>query len=201
MKNISYDVQSSLKGKLLVASPSMSDNRFYKAVILITNHDEKGAVGVIINKNSAHKFVHIIKSIDANYDESRINLGDQQINIVLGGPVNSNSLFIIHSPDYKVRDTQKITDTIHMTNQLNILSDLANNNGPKKSIISIGCAMWKTNQIEQELFSDSWFISDLNENLVFDIQVNQMYDNVFSTLGFRSFENNSALFISNKLKS
>ncbi|MDR2007834.1 MAG: YqgE/AlgH family protein [Alphaproteobacteria bacterium] len=200
MTNIDYISLNSLRGKLLLSSPAITDNRFYKSVILITDHSSSGATGVVLNKISAHKFSHIIKSINTNIDESSINTGDQKINIVLGGPVNSNSLYILHSNDYNSRDTQKITDYIYMTNHGSIIEDIAKNIGIANSIISIGCATWSANQLEYELLGNTWFLAEPEKDSIFEIPAVKLYDELFKKAGFKENENNPAMFVNKSFK-
>lgn len=198
--NIDHTLENSLAGKIIISSPAIPDNRFYKSVILITDHSKDGAKGIVLNKISAHKFSHIIKSINSKIDENIIDLGNQQICIVLGGPVNSNNLFIIHSEDYLGKDTKKINNSLYMTNQLNIIEDISNNKGPKNSIISIGCATWTSNQLEYELLGNNWFIIDADEPSIFEIPTLKLYDELFKQAGFLENENNPALFLINSYK-
>jgi putative transcriptional regulator len=199
-KNIDYNLENSLAGKIIISSPAIADNRFYKSVILITDHNKEGTKGIVLNKISAHKFSHIIKSINSNIDDSLIDLGEQNICIVLGGPVSSNNLFIIHSEDYMGKDTKKINDSLYMTNQLNIIEDMSKNKGPKNSIISIGCATWSVNQLEYELLGNSWFIINANDSSIFEIPTLKLYDELFARIGFLESENNPAIFLMNSYK-
>ncbi|MDR0483920.1 MAG: YqgE/AlgH family protein [Alphaproteobacteria bacterium] len=197
---LDYISLNSLTGKLLVSSPAISDNRFYKSIILITKHDSSGATGIVLNKISAHKFSHIIKSTNILIDETAVDLNEQNINIVLGGPVNSNNLFIIHSNDYQNNDTIKITDSIYMTNHSNIIEDIAKNKGAKNSIISIGCATWSANQLEYELLSNTWFILEPEKSSIFEIPTTKLYDELFVKTGFLEHENNPAMFLTKSFK-
>ncbi len=197
---IEHTLENSLAGKIIISSPAISDNRFYKSVILITNHDEKGSKGIVLNKISAHKFSHIIKSINSQIDENVIDLGEQKICIVLGGPVNSNNLFVVHSSDYDSIDTVKVNNSICMTNQLNIIEDISHNKGPKNSIISIGCATWSSSQLEYELLGNSWFVINSDKNSIFEIPTQKLYDELFKKAGFTENETNPALFLSNSYK-
>lgn len=199
--NIEYNMESSFIGKLIISSPAISDNRFYKSVVLIIEHNESGSKGIVLNKISAHKFSHIIKSINSQIDDSFVNLGEQKICIVLGGPVNSNSLTVLHSPDYSTTDTLPINDQVAMTNHLHIIEDMANNKGPSNSIISIGCTTWNGNQLEYEILGNNWFIVDLEKNTsIFDIPTLKLYDELFKKAGFSENETNPALFLNKTYK-
>ncbi len=191
--NISND---SLKGKFLISSPAIGDNRFFRSVIFIATDNETGSMGVVINKPSAHTFTHIAKSINQNLNIADINLGDCIVNISLGGPVNSNNLFIIHSNDYKINQTTPVLDTISMTNQPQTILDLSNNQGPKNSLIAIGCATWEKNQLRQEINDNSWIIYPFDSKYLFQNPPYQLYDQLLKDLGITN--TNPAMFIANK---
>ena len=194
MKINSYKIDSSLVGKCIVSTPAMPDNRFYKAVVFITSHNANGSMGIVINKPSAHQFIHIVKSVMNDFDEKTLIMADQKVSIVLGGPANPNNLFILHSNDYKMKDTSVVTDKLNMTNQPSIITDLAKATGPKQSIISIGCSTWVAGQLEKELATDSWVIADMSLEQVFNIQANKLHDELSHVIGINT--NNSAFFAS-----
>jgi putative transcriptional regulator len=185
-----------LKGKFLIATPSMPDNRFFKSVIFITNHSKNGAMGIVINKQTAHTFKHLLKNIDSTYDIQNANLGESVVNVSLGGPINSNNLFIIHSTDYKIKDTIQVCEDISMTNQPEIILDLSLGRGPKNALIGIGCATWEANQLEKELIEDSWIIYSHDFNYLFSNPPYKLYEELLENIGIN--KTNPALFSNNK---
>jgi putative transcriptional regulator len=191
-KNYKFDVSKSLQGKFLISTPSMVDNRFFKSVLLITNHSKDGALGIVINKPSAHTFSNILKSVNPMVDIISTNLGDQKINIVMGGPINPTSLFVVHSPEYAIEETIKVDKIFSYTNHSQIVFDLSKGNGPKNSIIAIGCATWTAGQIEAELATDSWVLADVDESILFQTPTNKIYDKITNDMGLK--ESNSAFY-------
>ncbi|MFL1781331.1 YqgE/AlgH family protein [Candidatus Hepatincolaceae symbiont of Richtersius coronifer] len=196
--NRTYETNKSLQGKFLISSPTILDNRFTKSAILITSHNSTGATGIIVNKPSAYQFNHIINSVIANFNEKDINLTDEKISIVLGGPANPSNLFVLHSAEYLQATSVKVTNDIYMTNQPSTILDLAKGVGPKKAIIAIGCAAWQAGQLEKELSSDSWFLYDPSFEDIFNPRPNKIYEEMFILLGIPN--TNQAFFVSNTYK-
>ena len=191
--NMSND---SLKGKFLISSPAIGDNRFCRSVIFIATDNETGSMGVVINKPSAHTFTHIAKSVNQNLDVADINLGECIVNISLGGPVNSNNLFIIHSNDYQINQTIPVLKEISMTNQPQTIIDLIQNQGPKNSLIAIGCSTWEKDQLRQEINENSWIIYPFDPKYLFQNPPYQLYDQILKDLGITN--TNPAMFVNNK---
>ena len=200
MINFKYNSSTSLKGKIIVSTPAMIDNRFFKSVILITNHTKDGALGVVINKPSAHQFSHILKSVKlpSEVPTTPINI-QSKISIVIGGPININNLFIIHDNSYSNKETYKFSDNFYSTNHSSVVLDLADNKGPQKSIIAIGCANWTAGQLEEELTTDSWVIADASDDLLFNTPPTEMYSKIMKKMNLKL--NNYALFANSVMKS
>ncbi|UQY80431.1 putative ACR [Candidatus Hepatincola sp. Av] len=196
-KTSCFKIGDSLKGKLLVAPPTMLDNRFFNSLILITSHDSNGAVGLVINKKSAHQFHHIVSNIDKNFNLEEINTSGKQVNIVLGGPMHSNSIFILHSNDYHEDTSLPINEYLSMTNKPDLIIKLAQNHGPYHSLISIGCSTWSPQQLEKELQSYGWLITDYNEDFIHH-DADNLYNLAMDSLGINN--SNYALFLHNTQK-
>lgn len=161
-----FTVDESLVGKFLISTPAIADNRFYKSVILITHHTANGSMGVVLNKPSAHTFFHILKSVNPDITADKQKLANNKINIVLGGPYNSNNLFIVHSNDYFAQETIKLNSYLSLTNQPKVVTDIATGNGPNKCFVAIGCCNWEAGQLEDELLGNDWVLfDDINESL------------------------------------
>ena len=90
-------IYENYKGKLLISSPEISDGVFDKSIILICEHNANGAMGFILNK----------PLIDVSLEQIWTNIGYKKKNsyltnedVFIGGPLASNAMFVIHSPEY-----------------------------------------------------------------------------------------------------
>jgi putative transcriptional regulator len=154
---------NSLAGKLLIASPTILDPHFDHAVILIVRHNQDGAMGIIINMPAEERpLANILEMLG----EKGTNVTGK-VNIFAGGPVQPEIGFVIHSSDYRGPGTIDINKNVLMTSGSQILRDLGNNKGPKKSLIAFGYAGWIAGQLEDELRRHVWFTTPGDPQLIF----------------------------------
>ena len=169
----------SLKGQLLIASPHMDDTRFQRSVIMMCQHDAQSAMGLVINKQA-----------------SRLKLGDlyEKLNIGaprfaaqdpvhIGGPVDSNRGFVLHSQDHMLPDSMAVTHEIGLTASIDMLRDITEGVGPMHTIVSLGCAGWSAGQLDREIAENVWLSLPASAQLVFDHDHKTLWEHGFATLG------------------
>jgi len=157
----------STKDFFIVATNKLKDSRFKKAVIVMLEHDNKGALGVVINKPLGNfKIGSLIKDLNID-DTDKKELYDFEVPIYWGGPLDNNKLLILHSSDYKNQNTKNYKD-ISITNDYKALLDIAQNKGPKKKLVILGVSAWNLGQLEGEIDKGHWNLSEINENILFE---------------------------------
>jgi putative transcriptional regulator len=164
--------RASLVGQLLIASPAMADPRFYQAVILMVRHDQKGALGIVINRPLEHRSLASLLGASGEQDIAVTG----SVRIFAGGPVQPEIGFVVHSADYHRPDTIDIDGRVAMTSSREILRDIGNNQGPTKSLVAFGYAGWGPGQLEGELAQRFWFMTPQDTKLVFDLDRDQVWD-------------------------
>ena len=173
-----------LKGKLIVAMPTMSDPRFTHSVICVCAHNEDGAIGIIINKViDSLSFIDMIHQF--NVDKicgERTYSGS----IYFGGPVETERGFILHSADYETKYSTIISEKISMTASTEILQALADGRGPSKSIVALGYAGWGPSQLDTEILSNAWLTVDADLDLVFSDKIDEKWDGALAKIGVNS---------------
>ena len=157
-----------LDGKLLVAPPFMRDQRFAKSVVYVWKHDVAGAAGVIINRPLEEPTWHSVCR------EGEIAcLADVNLSLYWGGPVMTQVIGCLHTLDYHIASTN--SDSVHLgfTMDRKIINDIANGDGPRDYIITMGVATWSSGQLEEELLAppprskhESWLPLDYDPNLM-----------------------------------
>jgi putative transcriptional regulator len=166
----------SLAGQLLIASPTILDSHFDHAVILIVRHNQAGAMGIIVNMPAEERPLANILEMLGEKDTNVTG----KVNIFAGGPVQSEIGFVIHSSDYRRPGTIDVNDRVLMTSSSQILRDIGNNKGPKKSLIAFGYAGWAAGQLEDELRRRVWFTTPGDPNLIFDEDREKVWDSAYS---------------------
>jgi putative transcriptional regulator len=171
-------------GSLLVSTPDILDPRFNRSVIYLISHNEKGAMGFIINKPIDDiQLSDIIK-----IENSNKNITFQKKNTVFfGGPVEFKSGFLLHSTEYKIKNTSvKIDDNFCLTNDTKALSDIFEGNGPVSSLFMLGYAGWYPGQLEKEIKEDSWLVVNADPELVFNKSHSEKYNLSLKLLGIEN---------------
>lgn len=154
-----------LTGKLLVAMPGMGDPRFDKAVIFMCAHSSDGAMGLVVNKPAPElQLTDLLEQLEINTD-AKVKPGTD---IYVGGPVEHGRGFVLHSSDYELPDsTMTVTDRIGMTATVDVLRDIAEGVGPRKTLLALGYSGWAPGQLERELQANGWLICDADETILF----------------------------------
>jgi putative transcriptional regulator len=150
----------SLKGQLLITTPAMRDPRFEHAVILMVRHGQDGAMGIVINRPLGEQPLAALGAKDIAAAGS--------VRVFLGGPVQPEIGFVVHSSGYHRPDTIAVDGRIAVTSSREILRDIADKAGPMKSLIAFGYAGWAPGQLEGELAHNVWYTAPADPGLVFD---------------------------------
>ena len=169
---------SSVKDHFLIATEKMNDNRFEKTVIIMLESDENGAWGIVINRRLGTMPIALLIDPSLNTSEEREKLYKINIPIFWGGPVDVKQIFVLHSVEYK-SDTTKNYGNISITQDYNILFDIAENKGPEKSLIIFGYSGWGSGQLEGEMERDHWILSDIDLDITFDNESNTKWNKAY----------------------
>ena len=153
------------KNFLIVATKKLKDTRFKNTVVVMLDHDEKGALGIVINRPLGTASIRsLIKGLNAETLEK--NLLDYKVPIYWGGPLDNNKILIIHSKDYKNKNTKNY-DKISISNNYKALLDIAKNKGPSQSLVIIGVSAWTEGQLEGEIDKGHWNLSEVTQDILF----------------------------------
>ena len=169
---------SSVKDHFLIATEKMKDDRFEKTVIIMLESDENGAWGLVVNRRLGTMPIALLIDPSLNTSEEREKLYKINIPIFWGGPVGVKQIFILHTPEYQ-SDTTKNYGNISITQDYNILFDIAENKGPKKSLVIFGYSGWGSGQLEGEMERDHWILSDIDLDITFDKESNTKWNKAF----------------------
>ena len=159
---------NSIKNYFLVATKKMTDPRFKNTVIIMLENDEKGAWGIVINKPLTLIPLGSLINKPRDATNKQKELYNVKIPVYWGGPVNENNILILHSHEYKNETTTNYKN-ISISSDYNILFDIADNKGPKKNLVIVGISSWGEGQLEGEMEREGWILSEINLNLIFEM--------------------------------
>ena len=170
------DARVSLAGQLLIASPEIRDSNFDHAVILLVRHDQGGAMGFVINMPTEQRTVaDILKLLGEN--DSNVK---GKVQLFAGGPVQPEVGFVIHTSDYRESETIDVSGRALVTSSRQILRNIGNDKGPKKSLVVFGYAGWAAGQLEDEIKRRVWFTVSADQNLIFDEERQKLWDTAYA---------------------
>jgi len=172
-------ISTDLTGQLLVAMPHMPDPRFAKTVIYICSHSEEGAMGLVINRLvQSLSFPDLLNQLDIE------SYGmEDQIRVHLGGPVDEERGFVLHSPDYMKDSTVVVGSSFALTATIDILRDIACGDGPNQSLLALGYAGWGPGQLDQEIIENGWLNVPANNEIVYDDKLDTKWERALGQLG------------------
>ena len=169
---------SSVKNHFLIATEKMRDEKFNKTVIVMLESDIDGAWGLVINKQLGKMPIALLIDPSLSTSEERERLFGIDVPVFWGGPVETKEIFILHSNDYKSESTKNYGN-FSISQDYNILFDIAKKNGPKKSLIIFGYSGWGSGQLEGEMERDHWILSDIDLDITFDEESNNKWNKAY----------------------
>ena len=169
---------SSVKDHFLIATKKMNDNRFSETVVVMLESDENSAWGLVINKRLGTMPIALLIDPSLNTSEEREQLYKVNVPVFWGGPVDIKEVFILHSVEYQ-SDTTKNYGSISISQDYNILFDIAKNKGPEKSLIIFGYSGWGSGQLEGEMERDHWVLSDIDLDIIFNKESNPKWNKAY----------------------
>jgi putative transcriptional regulator len=171
-----------LANHFLIAMPSMNDPIFGGTVVYICEHNDKGVLGVVINKPTDMTMDVLFDRIDLKVtDTLRPNVVDEPI--MFGGPVQDDRGFVLHSPGGRYSSSLSVTDDVAFTTSIDVLEAVANGTGPQRMLVSIGYAGWSPGQLEEEIGRNGWLTVGADARVLFDLPIEERYTAAIKLLG------------------
>ena len=176
-----------LDGQMLIAMPTMRDERFTRSVIYVCAHSTEGAMGIIVNQPAANiNFPDLLVQLDVIPEADVIQLPSraEHVKVLKGGPVESGRGFVLHSSDFFIEDsTLPIDQGVCLTATLDILKAIAGGGGPASAVLALGYAGWSAGQLETEIQENGWLHCTADKDLLFGPDVESKYDRAMRKIG------------------
>lgn len=168
-----------LANHFLIAMPSMLDPVFGGTVVYLCEHNANGALGIIINKPTDMSMETLFERIDM-----KLEIQPQFPRpVMFGGPVQIERGFVLHSPLGDYSSTMQVTDEVVLTTSKDILEAVAAGHGPKKLLVTLGCAGWSAGQLEEEIARNGWLTVPADNAILFDVPVEERFAAAMHLLG------------------
>ncbi|WP_028113966.1 YqgE/AlgH family protein [Ferrimonas kyonanensis] len=173
---------NSLKNHLLIAMPSLQDKYFKRSVTYLCEHDEEGAMGLIINQPIGLDLDDLLKKMKLQQDDFVLptNLANQ---VLLGGPVTPDRGFVLHSGPTQYANSRRINDQLTVTCSKDVLDSFGSDQAPEQYLVALGYAGWEAGQLEQEIQQGSWLTIPAEPELLFEVPHKQRWETATKRLG------------------
>ena len=176
-----------LDGQVLVAMPSIRDERFARTVIYLCAHSDEGAMGIVVNQPAQNiKFRDLLVQLEVLPTENMIEVPPraESIRVLKGGPVETGRGFVLHTADFFIENsTLPIDDGICLTATLDILKAIAKGQGPTSAVLALGYAGWAPGQLENEIQANGWLNCDADPDLIFGRDAESKYALALQKIG------------------
>ena len=169
----------SLINQLLIAMPGMADPNFSTTVTLICEHNDDGALGIVINRPLELRLSGLFAQLNVTDPDPQA----AERPVLMGGPVGPERGFVLHSPGNSYENTLVVSDDIHLTLSRDVIDAMASGHGPDQSLVALGYAGWEAGQIEYEMLANSWLNVPASPAIVFDVAFNDRWTSAARTLG------------------
>ena len=171
-------MQESYSNKFLVAMPGLEGEPFEKSVIYLCQHDENGAMGIVLTyplHNNAEEL----------YRQMNIELNQPlSVPVHLGGPVQTDHGFILHQPtEQQWQSSVRLSSEVCLTTSTDILNAISEGQAPYNPIIALGYAGWDEGQLEQELKNNDWVVAGFDPHIMFETPTTRKWEQTLNSLG------------------
>lgn len=176
MKN---SAPSYLKHHFLIAMPHMADPNFAQTVTYLVEHNEQGAMGLVINRPSGLNLSDVLEQLRPDADVPARCHG---LPIFSGGPVQTDRGFVLHPAGEVFQATLELGELALSTSQ-DVLFAIAEGHGPSKHLITLGYAGWEAGQLEHELVDNAWLTCPADSEILFELPAEQRLEAAAARLG------------------
>lgn len=166
-----------LRGHFLVAMPHMADPNFHKTVVLLCEHNEEGAMGVIINRPLPFTMGQVYEGQGIKEEAHQ----DRHVNF--GGPVQPQVGFLVYEGVDDYPSSMLVGKGVYLGTSLEILQDIAAGVGPGRWIFALGYAGWGAEQLEGEIARNDWLVVPLDADLIFKVDPAERWTHAVRSLG------------------
>lgn len=162
------------KGKLLISEPTLQDSYFKRSVVLLTEHNDSGSVGFILNK-----------PMDIRLHEAIEDFKDFDFPLYFGGPVKRDNLFYVHTLGEKIKGSMSIAEGLWWGGNFETLREMILNGEVTSTEIKffLGYSGWEPKQLDNELNEHSWFVSHSNKSIILDNGDKELWRKVMKKMG------------------
>ena len=168
-----------LVNHFLIAVPAMDDPHFARGVTLLCEHNEDGAMGLLVNRPSDYRLGEVLEQMEIATELPDI----AEDTVLVGGPVLPDRGFVLHDGGDEWPSTMRVAPGLAVTTSREILAAMARGTGPRRHLVTLGFASWGAGQLEQEIADNAWLTVPADQAIVFETPLELRWQAAAKCLG------------------
>ncbi|XZG70962.1 YqgE/AlgH family protein [Chitinibacteraceae bacterium HSL-7] len=172
-------MEFNLSRQFLIAMPGMVDPIFARTLVFVCDHNENGAMGVIVNRPIGMTVANLFEQIELELHRPDV-FEDQ---VYFGGPVQTDRGFVLHRPLGNWQSTLAVSDDMGLTTSKDILQAVGEGQGPEHLFVSLGYAGWEAGQLESEISQNGWLSVEVDVEHILSLPAGERYEAALKSLG------------------
>lgn len=173
------ELNDSLCNQLLIAMPGMADPNFNSTVTLVCEHNNEGALGIVINRPLDMKLEGLFEQLDVNEPDQSMASHP----VLNGGPVARERGFVLHNPGPEFESSVSVSEDVQLTLSRDVIDAMATGDGPDQSLVALGYAGWDAGQLEAEMLANTWLTVPASAEVIFEVPFADRWTFAAQTIG------------------
>lgn len=168
-----------LNDQFLIAMPALGDPNFNRSVTYICEHNDDGALGIVINKPMSLNLGDVFSQLELECPSR-----DQcAMPVLLGGPVQPERGFVLHRSSVDWDSSIRVSKDIQVTTSRDVLKSMADGHGPDPAIVALGYAGWTAGQLEREMTENAWLTVPASDEIIFEVPYERRWEAAAASIG------------------
>jgi putative transcriptional regulator len=163
----------------LIAMPSMADPHFSRTLTFICEHNDHGALGLVVNRPIDMTLAALFERLNLDLKSRKL----RDVPVYFGGPVQTDRGFVLHVPRGEWSSTLPVREQLGLTTSRDILEAVGGGGGPDKIIVTLGYSGWAAGQLEHEILQNAWLTVEASEQIIFDLPPEERLPAAMELLG------------------
>jgi putative transcriptional regulator len=156
--------------------PQLKDPNFEQTVVLLCEHSEDGALGVVVNRPTPFLLGQIYEGQDVE------GTGSADQPILYGGPVQPEMGFVLYE-GRAYEGSTTVVGGLQLSTSMDVLRDIAAEKGPERFLFALGYAGWAPDQLEEEIARNDWLVVPADPELLFRVSPDELWTAAVRSLG------------------
>ena len=165
--------------QFIIAMPGLTDPNFFHSVTYLCQHDEAGALGIVINRLAEMKLGEIFKQMDIRVTSPIAS----EVAVFSGGPVQTDRGFVLHTAGGGWDTSMDVSEAVSLTTSRDVIEAIAAGKGPEQYLVALGYAGWGQGQLEQEILANAWLNTPCSQNVLFDTPIKMRWQQAGEQIG------------------